>query len=218
MRLSLGPQALASALALLLAIPIVALVLAPGDLTAGLGDPLVGPAFGLSLRTSTLSLALILLCGTPLAWQLSRRPPGLLDTLVQLPIVIPPAVLGVALLLAFGRQGLLPTPIAFTSWAVVIAQVLVAAPFYVQAASAAFREVDPDHILVAAIITLPEQAIEYQDMLINLYKPRDNELVRQMRLEAWGMSPDEDKVFDDEAFDDEVVDDEVVDDGEEIPF
>ncbi len=149
MRLSLGPQALASALALLLAIPIVALVLAPGDLTAGLGDPLVGPAFGLSLRTSTLSLALILLCGTPLAWQLSRRPPGLLDTLVQLPIVIPPAVLGVALLLAFGRQGLLPTPIAFTSWAVVIAQVLVAAPFYVQAASAAFREVDPDHILVA---------------------------------------------------------------------
>jgi hypothetical protein len=50
---------------------------------------------------------------------------------------------------------------------------------------------DPEDVVVAVILTAPEQAIEYQDYLINLYRPRDNEQVRQMRLEAWGISPEE---------------------------
>ena len=69
---------------------------------------------------------------------------------------------------------------------------------------------DPADVLVAAIIATPEQAIEYQDMLINQFKPRDNELVRQMRLEAWGMSAEESELDADE-FEDE-------DEGGDVPF
>jgi molybdate transport system permease protein len=75
---------------------------------------------------------------------------------VDLPIVVPPAVVGIALLLTFGRSGLLGAPltalgiqIPFTTIAVVLAQVVVSAPFYVQAAAAAFRRVDPDLLIVA---------------------------------------------------------------------
>jgi molybdate transport system permease protein len=79
-----------------------------------------------------------------------------LETLVELPVVLPPAVAGVALLLAFGRRGLLGAGLGavgiglpFTRAAVVVAQTFVAAPFYVQAAIAAFRSLDPDLVLVA---------------------------------------------------------------------
>jgi molybdate transport system permease protein len=98
-------------------------------------------------------------CGTPLAWLIARGPGRLwrvLETVIQLPIVLPPAVAGVALLLAFGRRGLLGPGLAafgvglpFSSAAVVLAQSFVAAPFYVQAAIAAFRRLDPDLVLVA---------------------------------------------------------------------
>jgi molybdate transport system permease protein len=77
-------------------------------------------------------------------------------TLIQLPIVVPPAVSGLALLLAFGRQGLLGPWLAgvglslpFTTAAVVLAEVFVSAPFYVQAAAAAFRRLDPALLMVA---------------------------------------------------------------------
>ena len=80
----------------------------------------------------------------------------MLETLVELPVVLPPAVAGVALLLAFGRRGLLGPGLAaagiglpFTRAAVVVAQTFVAAPFYLQAAIAAFRRLDPDLLLVA---------------------------------------------------------------------
>jgi molybdate transport system permease protein len=80
----------------------------------------------------------------------------IVETTIQLPVVLPPAVAGVALLLAFGRRGLLgPTlgtagiGIPFTQAAVILAESFVAAPFYVQAAVAAFRRLDPDLILVA---------------------------------------------------------------------
>ena len=73
-----------------------------------------------------------------------------LETVIELPVVLPPAVAGVALLLAFGRRGLLGPELAlfgiglpFTRAAVVLAQSFVAAPFYVQAAIAAFRRLDP---------------------------------------------------------------------------
>jgi molybdate transport system permease protein len=152
---------LSGALLLLVLLPIAGLLFtsSPARLLRGLGDPLVGPAIRLTLVTTIASLALIVACGTPLAWLIARRPGRLwrvLETVIQLPVVLPPAVAGVALLLAFGRRGLLGPGLAvlgiglpFSTVAVVLAQSFVAAPFYVQAAIAAFRRLDPDLVLVA---------------------------------------------------------------------
>jgi molybdate transport system permease protein len=144
-------------LALFLLLPIVALVLGttPEELVLGLSHPLVGKALRLSLLTTALSLLIVVLCGTPLAWTLATRPGragSTIESLVQLPIVIPPAVAGVALLLAFGRRSpLLPEghSFAFTTLAVVLAQVFVSAPFFVLAAVSAFRRIEPRLIVVA---------------------------------------------------------------------
>ena len=145
----------------LLVLPLIALALAssPADLAAGVTDPLFAPALWLSARTTLVSLLVIVLGGTPLAWWLASAPPRRtrwVEVLVDLPVVIPPAVVGIALLQTFGRGGLLGAQltaldiqIPFTTTAVVLAQVVVAAPFYVQAAAAAFRRIDPDLLLVA---------------------------------------------------------------------
>lgn len=145
----------------LLAFPLAALLLRapPAELLRGLHDPSVLPAAALSLTTTTISLVLIVACGTPLAWAIARRRGRgwrAVETFTELPAVLPPAVAGVALLLAFGRRGVLGPALAtlglglpFTSAAVVIAQSFVAAPFYVQAAVAAFRRLDPDLLFVA---------------------------------------------------------------------
>ncbi|UJR85749.1 ABC transporter permease [Sandaracinus amylolyticus] len=147
--------ALGGALAIFLVLPLVALVATTSDLAAGLASPLVAPALRLSLLTTLVSLAIVVVLGTPLAWALrSARGPlaRVVETIVQLPIVVPPAVAGVALLLAFGRRGLvgswLGSP-AFTTVAVVMAEVFVSAPFFVQAALGAFRRVDERLIVVA---------------------------------------------------------------------
>ncbi|HXJ22641.1 MAG TPA: molybdate ABC transporter permease subunit [Polyangia bacterium] len=151
---------LAGLLFALLAFPVAALILttSPGELLRGLANPIVLPAVGLSLATTVVSLALVVVCGTPLAWSIARggRAWQVLEVVAELPAVLPPAVAGVALLLAFGRRGLLGPPLAalgvglpFTSAAVVLAQSFVSAPFYLQAAAAAFRRLDPDLILVA---------------------------------------------------------------------
>jgi molybdate transport system permease protein len=145
----------------LLVLPLVGLVIAtsPADLAAGVGSPLFRPALWLSARTTASSLAVVVLAGTPLAWWLSvgsGRVVRIIEAMVDLPIVVPPAVMGIALLETFGRSGLFgPTlsslgiRIPFTTLAVVLAQVVVSAPFYVQAAAAAFRRVDVDLFLVA---------------------------------------------------------------------
>lgn len=143
-----------------LAIPLLALFITTtfADLEFGLGHPLVWPALRLSLITTTITLAIVIVLGTPLAWMLARsrhRVVFAIETLIQLPIVIPPAVAGVALLLAFGQRGLLavfyPTgwSITFTTMAVVIAELFVSAPFFIQAAISAFRRVDSQLIIVA---------------------------------------------------------------------
>jgi molybdate transport system permease protein len=127
------------------------------DFVAGLQHPLVWPALRLSLVTTSASLACVVVFGTPLAWLLAPSPRGarLVETVLQLPIVIPPAVAGIAMLLAFGRRSLLAAvypagwSISFTTAAVVLAQVFVSAPFYVQAALSAFRRIDPHLLLVA---------------------------------------------------------------------
>lgn len=145
----------------LLAVPLIALASAssPTELLAGVRHPLFGPALRLSALTTTASLALVVATGTPLAWWIATRPRRRVrwaESLVDLPIVIPPAVVGIALLETFGRNGLFGPALAaagvrvpFTTAAVVLAQVVVSAPFFVQAAAAAFRRVDEELLIVA---------------------------------------------------------------------
>ena len=144
-----------------LLVPVVALFVTgtPADWLAGIRHPITAPALVLSMVTTALSLAVLVVFGTPLAWWLGRsesRAARLIETVVQLPIVVPPAVAGLALLLAFGRRGLigpllegLGINIAFSTVAVVLAQVFVAAPFYIQAATAAFAGIDENLLVVA---------------------------------------------------------------------
>ncbi len=139
---------------LFLGLPLVGLlsrVTVAGDVLAALGRPIVLEALRLSMLTTVAVLLLSLALGSPLALLLARRRfrgIGLLDSLVDLPIVLPPAVAGLALLLTFGRRGLLGTPLAavgielpFTTAAVVLASLFVAAPFYVRAARSGFLAV-----------------------------------------------------------------------------
>jgi molybdate transport system permease protein len=153
--------ALAVGLALFLALPVLALLItsSPDKLLAGLRHPVTLPALWLSVATTSLALSLVVLGGTPLAFWLSRGRGGLgrvVEVLVQLPMVIPPAVAGIALLLSFGRRGLFGPllegagiHVAFSTAAVVMAQVFVGAPFYVQAASASFASLDRQLLSVA---------------------------------------------------------------------
>lgn len=118
-------------------------------------------AIRLSLVTTLSTAVLTILFGTPVAYLLARRRfrgRAVLDTLVDLPMVLPPAVAGVALLVAFGRRGLfgaalseLGLEIAFTQTAVVLAQLFVAAPFYVKAAVGGFTAVEREFEEAAAI-------------------------------------------------------------------
>ena len=151
----------ATALGTLLVLPFVALLVdgGPMSILRGFECSLTLPALRLSLETTAISVVIIVVGGTPLAWWLARsrwRSAKWLETLLQLPVVIPPAVGGIALLLAFGRKSLLGgwlermgiSP-AFTIVAVVLAQVFVSAPFYLQAATLAFDRLDQDLLAVA---------------------------------------------------------------------
>ena len=146
---------------LFLATPLLALCvgMSPGEFASGLGQPLVWPALRLSLFTTSVSLVIVVLFGTPLAWLLARRDGWLartVETVSQLPIVMPPAVAGVALLFAFGRHGLVASwfyprgcSVTFTTTAVIMAEVLVSAPFFLQGALSAFRGIDEKILLVS---------------------------------------------------------------------
>jgi molybdate transport system permease protein len=154
--------ALTSAICLaFLTLPLLALLLRVplADLPRYLSDSIVLDALRLSLVSSLCSLALMLVLGTPVAYGLARSTfPGkrIVETLVELPLVLPPAVAGVALLFAFGRRtplgGVLRelnVEVAFTLAAVVMAQAFVAAPFYIRAARAGFQSV-PHELVEAA--------------------------------------------------------------------
>lgn len=137
--------------ALFLIVPLAVLILRSAATRGWEGLPQTGVAesVALSLVTTTLSTGFTLLLGIPLAYVLARwrfRGRDLVNTLVTLPIVLPPAVGGLALLLTFGRRGLLGPSltllginIAFTPTAVVMAQTFVAAPFFIRAAIVGFR-------------------------------------------------------------------------------
>ena len=112
-------------------------------------------ALRLSLETTAISLAVVVLLGTPLAYLLGRRSfvgKSLVETIIDLPMVLPPAVAGLALLMAFGRRGLVGEyldhhfgiTIGFTTTAVILAQIFVSAPFYVRSARAGFSRYERD--------------------------------------------------------------------------
>ncbi len=147
-----------------LALPIVALFaeIPLGSVPHLLADPAVRSALAVTARTNAVANLLILAFGTPLAYVLAtKRFPGraLVVTLVELPLVMPPAVAGIGMLAAFGAGGLFGDDLKragiffpFTEWAVVLAVTFVASPFYIRQAISAFEAVDPT--LTAAARTL----------------------------------------------------------------
>ena len=155
----------AAAIALtFLVLPMVAIFVRvpPGRLLHELTNPVVKDALVVSLKTSVIAQALILLLGTPLAYLVATRRfrgRSFVITLVELPLVLPPAVAGLGLLAAFGRAGLLGSTlnafgvsIPFTQTAVTLAVAYVASPLYIRQGIAAFESVDPN--VVAASRTL----------------------------------------------------------------
>jgi len=151
-----------------LALPFVALLLrvSPSQLVARLGDPVVREALRLSLVTSAAATLIVVLLGLPVAYLLATRQfPGkrVVEVLIDLPMVLPPTVAGFALLMAFGRMGLLGRSLGalgialpFTTAGVVIAQVFMAVPFFVGPARAGFAGVDRKLLEAAATLRASE--------------------------------------------------------------
>ncbi|NOT33156.1 MAG: molybdate ABC transporter permease subunit [Candidatus Eisenbacteria bacterium] len=151
-----------------LALPFIGLLarVSPGLILQRLAEPSVQAALKLSLLTSFAATAIVVVLGLPTAYLLATREfPGkrLLEVLIDLPMVLPPTVAGFALLLAFGRMGLaghllsgIGVAIPFTTLAVVLAQIFMAAPFFVSPARAGFARVDPRLLEVAATLGASE--------------------------------------------------------------
>jgi molybdate transport system permease protein len=150
-------QGLALLASITLGLPVVVLVgraLLDGALFDSATVQVVVDALALSLLTTSISLVLTVAIGIPLALLLARRTfrgQTLVETVIDLPIVLPPSVAGLALLLVFGRRGLLGESlsvlgieIAFTTLAVIIAQTFVSAPFFIRSARTGFASVDHD--------------------------------------------------------------------------
>ena len=154
---SVGLLALAGLFALFLGLPVITLLvrsLLSGGLVDLGGSAAIVSALALSLGTTAVSLGVTVVLGLPLAFVLARRSfrgKWLIEACVDLPIVLPPAVAGLALLLVLGRRGVLGAPleasgidIAFTTAAVVLAQTFVSAPFFVRSARSGIAAVDRD--------------------------------------------------------------------------
>jgi len=152
-----GLVAIAILFALFLGLPVLTLVgraVLDGSLAIAAGSPQVLAALWLSLITTAIALVITVVMGLPLAIVLARRQfrgKGWLETVVDLPIVLPPSVAGLALLLVFGRRGLLNAPfeflgisVPFTTIAVILAQVFVSAPFFIRSARTGIAGVDRD--------------------------------------------------------------------------
>jgi molybdate transport system permease protein len=170
-------------LAAFLALPVATLVgraLGGGQLAGALSSRVVADALWLSLATTAVSLAITVAIGTPLAFLLARRRfrgAGLVEVLVDLPLVLPPSVAGLALLLVFGRRGLLGESldaaglaIPFTTVAVVLAQVFVAAPFYVRSARAGIASL-PRELEDAARVDGASEARVFRHIMAPLAAP-----------------------------------------------
>jgi len=146
---------------LYLFLPVLALFFwtTPELFLTSLQDPVVTQALVLSLVTSGISLLIVIAIGTPAMFFHSRNEyPGktVIDTIIDLPLVLPPAVAGVALLILWGRIGILGKylnlvgiDIGFTSIAVIMAQIFVASPFYLRQAKSLFEQLDPAYEITA---------------------------------------------------------------------
>src|SRR5579862_4670772 len=138
-----------------LTLPIVGIFVhtSPGKVLDQFSSPVVRDAFVVTLKTSVVAQVLIIALGTPTAYLLAtRRFPGhsLAVTLIELPLVLPPAVAGIGLLTALGRNGLLGSSLhafgvslPFTQTAVTVAVAYVASPLYIRQAIASFEATDP---------------------------------------------------------------------------
>ncbi len=142
--------AIAVALAFLV-LPVVAIFVhtSPGKLISTLGDQTSTEALKLSLETTLIAIVVIVAVGTPVAYYLATRSfrgRSVLITLVELPLVLPPAVAGIGLIAALGPQGvlggILHDTLVLDTGAVVVALTFVAAPFYLRQAQASFEAVD----------------------------------------------------------------------------
>jgi len=155
-------------LVLLLGLPILAMLfrVPVGVLIGRLADPEILQALRLSLITSALSTIIVVLLGLPAAYLLAARNfPGkrLLEGMLDLPMVLPPTVAGLALLLAFGRAGLAGAALSafgltlpFTTMAVVVAQVFMAVPFFIAPVRAGMAAVDQRYLDAAATLRASE--------------------------------------------------------------
>jgi molybdate transport system permease protein len=175
---AIGTAVLVASVTLYLALPVAALFFrtTPELFISSLLDPTVISALWLSLITSFISLGIVILAGTPFAYVHCRNTyPGkmIVDTLIDLPLVLPPAVAGMALLVLYGRVGLIGRylnmfgiTLAFTTVAVIMAQIFVASPFYLRQAKSLFEHLDPSYeqtartlgaspLRIFATITLP---------------------------------------------------------------
>jgi len=165
------PAALVAALALaltFLTLPVLAIFLAlpPADLVAALGEPGALDALWLSLQTSAAAMLIIVVVGTPTAYLLaSRRFRGraVVVTLLELPLVLPPAVAGIALLAALGPSGILGSTLedagvqlTFETAGVVVALTFVASPYYVRQAQSAFAAIDPSWLEASRTLGMSE--------------------------------------------------------------
>jgi molybdate transport system permease protein len=145
-----------SLLAGFISLPMLALILWTVNESAwhAMATQAAREALLLSIRTTSISLVIIILVGTPAAYVLARAEfPGrrVVDTLIDVPAVLPPSAAGIALLLAFGRLGLVGeylhafgVTVSFTTAAVVVAEVFVAAHFFVRQAVVGFAQVRRD--------------------------------------------------------------------------
>lgn len=154
-----------AAVLLFLGLPVAAIFLdtSPGDLVGSLGQPEARDALLLSLRTTAASLALIVVVGTPAAYLLATRRfrgKAAVVTLVELPLVLPPAVAGIALLASVGPGGILGPvtgdSLALQTAGVVVALTFVASPFYIRQAQAAFGALDRSRLDAARTLGASE--------------------------------------------------------------
>ena len=149
--------AVGALLVIFLGLPVVALVgraVLDGSLAVTLTSRVVLDALVLSLITTAVSLSITVALGLPLAFVLARRSfpgKGWLEAVIDLPIVLPPSVAGLALLIVFGRRGLFAGPfeflgiaVPFTTIAVILAQTFVSAPFFIRSARTGIAAVDRD--------------------------------------------------------------------------
>lgn len=156
-------KALSLPIIIFISLPIIALFLRTplNQLLENLNKTQMLQAISLSLTTSVITTVLTLLFGTPVAMLLSQknfRAYRVIDTLIDLPTVLPPSVAGIALLMAFGRKGLfgsffsaMDISIPFTTVAVVMAQTFIASPLYIKAAAIGFSGVEPELKQAAAL-------------------------------------------------------------------